>query len=95
MSQEINLPHFEDLWNDAEKLSADLNNSSRNDIFPKIKELLDDYVKIDNVPATEIQKVLRQKKIGEILFKLTELSRLDDINTYAALKLELAVLSKN
>ncbi len=82
---------FSELWEQAEQIKS---NESREEIHFNLIELLNDYKKLDNIVAKDIQKTLRVKKYGEILYKMTELSRMDEINTYAALLLELQFLQK-
>ncbi len=86
------LPTFEEVWNTAETVSKK-NNAKHQAIIIALHNYLDDYLKTENIPAPEIKKILKQKKFGELLFKVAELSRLDDINIYAALQLELQYLS--
>lgn len=79
--------HYEQVWEQAEQATLK-NPMLRSELFIKIKQEIDEYAKLDNIPSKEIQNVLKTKKLGEILFKISELSRVDDINTYAALLME-------
>ena len=80
--------HFEELWQEAEKASEKLS-TVKETLFVKLTQDLEEYAKLDNIPSKEIAKILKTKKLGEILFKIAELSRVDDINTFAALQLEI------
>lgn len=87
------MKHFEELWEDAEKASEKCP-TSREELFIKIKSELEEYYKLDNILSKEIQNILKTKKLGEILFKIAELSRVDNINTFAALQLEVQYIMK-
>ena len=78
--------HFEQLWEYAERISQQ-NTLSKQEIFLKLNEVLSEYNKLDNIPSKDIQNVLKTKQMGEILFLLCHLSRIDNINTFAALQL--------
>lgn len=85
--------HFEELWEEAERVS-EKSPIPRDELFIKLKYELEEYAKLDNIPSKEIQNILKTKKLGEILFKIAELSRVDNINTFAALQLEVQYLIK-
>ena len=85
--------HFEELWQDAENASVK-NSLTKEELFMKLDESLKDYAKLDNVPSKDIRNILQTKKLGEILYGLAELSRIDNVNTYAALQLEVQVAEK-
>lgn len=85
MSEKIK--HFEELWTDAEKISAD-RKRSKNNIISNLQIALDDYLKLEGISSTEIKEALQLKKMGEILFMIAELSRTDNVNTYKALLIE-------
>jgi len=85
--------HFEQLWEEAERV-AEKSPTTRNELFIKLKYELEEYSKLDNIPSKEIQNILKTKKLGEILFKIAELSKVDNINTFAALQLEVQYLMK-
>lgn len=86
--------HFEKLWEEAEGLSAK-NPLTKDELFIRIGDNFQDYAKLDNIPSKEIQSILKTKKLGEILFKIAELSRVDGINTFAALQLEMQCVEKS
>lgn len=86
--EENKVVHFEELWEEAEKISEG-NNSSKLEIYAGLDRLLSDYQNLDKLESLEIRKTLKTKKLGEILFKITELSRIDDVNSYESLKLEI------
>jgi len=83
------MKHFENLWDDAEKIKGQ---SDRDEISAKIKKLLDTYTGIHRsgggthigypVGFTEAAK---QKAMGDILFLLANLSAMDTIDVYKAL----------
>lgn len=85
--------HFEELWEDAEKASAK-RPTNREELYVKLEHEFKEYAKLDSIPSKEIQSILKSKKLGEILFKVAELSRLDNINTFAALQLEVQIAEK-
>lgn len=85
--------HFEELWEEAEKASEKLP-INRDTLFIKLTQEIEEYAKLDNIPSKEIAKILKTKKLGEILFKIAELSRVDDINTFVALQLEIQCAAK-
>lgn len=86
-------PHFEDLWCNAEAIHAK-SPIPRAELYIQLSEDLKEYQKFDAVPSKEIQGILKTKKLGEIIFKLTELSRIDDVNTFTALQLEIETAKK-
>lgn len=84
------LPSYQELWLTAEEVSKH-SLSSRDNLYSSIKSIMDDYEKLDKIPAPEIAKMLKTKKLGELLFKIAELSRLDDVNVYLALQQEILI----
>jgi len=86
----VNMEHFETIWQQAEETSKG-SFISRVDIYCSIKNIIDEYERLDKIPAPEIQKILRTKKFGELLYKVAELSRIDGVNTFSALKQETAI----
>lgn len=92
-TNEVSKPNpisFQALWEKAEEVSKKTT-SSREELFIKIKLIFDEYMKLDNIPSQEIQKILKKKKFGELLFSFAELSRLDNINVYAVLNTEVQI----
>jgi hypothetical protein len=87
------MKHFEELWQEAEKAS-EKQPLTREELFLKLKLEIEEYSKLDNIPSKDIQNILKTKKLGEILFKIAELSRVDNINTFAALQLEVQYVMK-
>ncbi len=85
--------HFEELWQNAEKASEKYP-TSRDELFIKIKSEIEEYNKLDNILSLDIQNILKTKKMGEILFRIAELSRIDNINTFAALQLQVQYITK-
>jgi len=86
--------HFEEIWEESEMLSSN-NPTDREQLFSNLESDLKEYVKLENIPSQDIQNILKTKKFGEILFKLTELSRIDNINSYAALHMEIQIAKKS
>jgi len=84
---------FSELWEQAEEISKS-NATSTKEIFIELEKGIKEYVKLENIPSQDIQNILKTKKFGEILFKLTELSRIDNINSYAALHMEIQIAKK-
>lgn len=85
--------HFEQLWEQAEQISIKFP-TSREELFMRVKQEIEEYMKLDNIPSKEIQNILKTKKMGEILYRIAELSRIDNINTFAALQLEVQYMEK-
>lgn len=84
------MKHFEEVWTKAEEVSAQ-DHLSREEIYLKLQDDLREYSKFDAVPSNEIKKILKTKKLGEILFEVTKLSRLDNVNSWAALDMEIRI----
>lgn len=76
------MKHFETLWEDSEQLASRAIMDEKNDLIDSISKLLQDYKSIEN-ESTKI------RKYGEILFRLTKLSKLDNINVYKALQINI------
>jgi hypothetical protein len=87
------MEHFEDLWTRAEK-ATEKHPTTREELLIKLEQDLKEYQKLDSIPSPDIQSILKTKKLGELLFKLTEISRVDNINTYAALQMEVQIAEK-
>lgn len=81
---------FSSLWEKSEKVSG-MNQISREELFIKLKMCFEDYAKLENIPSKDIQRILKNKKFGELLFALTELSRIDNVNVYAVLQSEVSI----
>lgn len=79
--------HFEELWRDAEKASEP-QLTPRAELFIQLKQAFNDYAQLDAIPSNDIQNVLKTKKLGEVLYRIAELSRVDNINVFAALQME-------
>lgn len=87
--------HYEDLWSEAEELTKKYPSDNKATLCSNLETAVHEYLKLDNIPSNDIKKALQTKKLGEILFRITELSRLDNINTYEALLLEIQFVGKN
>lgn len=85
--------HFEEVWNAAENLSKSEVNKSN--LFARLEQDFQDYQKLDSVPSNDIKKILQAKKLGEILFKISQISKTDDINVFTALQMEVRIAEKN
>lgn len=82
-----NIIHYETLWEDAEKLSKEENSIF---VLDNLTNLILEYKDILESNADEKTKfVFKNRKFGEILFSLCELSKIDNVNTYSALKQEI------
>lgn len=82
--------HFEELWEQAEKLSVKVFANQDKGVIELITDLLEDYRNlIDSELPQEVVASLRKRYMGEIVFWLTSLSAKDDINVYAALMEEI------
>lgn len=82
--------HFETVWEAAEEI-AQKQSMSKNDIFLRLEYELKEYSKLENIPSKEIQTLLKTKKMGEILFMLCYLTKIDNINSYSALQTEINI----
>ena len=82
---------FSELWEEAESISSGM---GKEELCLNLIDLITEYKKLDNIASKDIQGTLKKKKYGEILQKMTELSKADDINVYAALQLETDFLKK-
>ena len=87
--------HFENLWESAEDLSQKLSSNDSETIINEITLLLTEFTKINNISNADARKFLKIKKVGEVLFKLSDLSRLESINTFEALLMEINFQSKS
>lgn len=80
--------HFEELWEECEKLQKDIvSESNLSEIINELMMKLNVYKAIDsssNIPEDERQKI-KSRTLGEILLTLTQLSLKDNINVYEAL----------
>lgn len=74
------MKHFENLWEESESVASKAIMDSKNELIDSISNLLNDYKKIEN-ESTKL------RKYGEILFKLSKLSSIDNINVYKALQI--------
>lgn len=82
--------HFEDLWNECEtfhgKKSHDNSNTILEELILKIN-LYRSFCDL-NIPDDEKQK-LKSRTFGEILFTLSSLSNVENINVYKSLYMAL------
>jgi len=82
------IKHFEQLWEDAEKINAEINDGTP--VTALVEELIQKLGvyrildQNDKVPADEKIK-LKSHLFGKILVLLTNLSLKDNINVYASL----------
>lgn len=83
-----NIKHFEDLWEEAEKLSSEIHKAeSKSDILKLVDKLIFDYINLDSdvsIPM-EVKKSLKSTYLGEILFCISAISSIDNINVYGSL----------
>lgn len=79
--------HFEQLWEDSEKLHTH-DNSATSSIIDELLLKINLYKIIDektDIPLEERTKI-KSRTMGEILLTLTHISLKDDINVFDALK---------
>jgi hypothetical protein len=89
------MKHFEELWEEAEALTKEKPSEDLDNVIETLHSLLDNYKTLNAMrDGGEIVGFLKQKKLGEIIFRLTELSQIDGINSYASLLLEINYNSK-
>lgn len=89
-----NPQHFEEIWNKAEELAQQQLNT-KDEIYLKIQESIKEYAKFDAIPSEEIKVILKTKKLGEVLFEIAKLTKLDNINSWAALDMEIKITEKS
>lgn len=83
---------FDQVWEDAEKISSkQYENQPRSKIVEEITALLNDYLKTENIEMEEIKKSLRNRYLGELIYLITALSFMDNVNVYTALQQEIIV----
>jgi len=89
MTKEVK--NFEHLWEDAEQVSEKKYGlKDFNSLIKELQDLITDLSKIDNLSTDlSVKNFIKQKKIGEILFKLCQFSNLEKINVYEALMNEI------
>jgi hypothetical protein len=81
--------HYEHIWEEAEKNSKEENSLF---VLDNINSLISDYKDISEASTDEKTKsIFKFRKFGEILFALCELSKIDNINVYTALKQEIDI----
>lgn len=84
---------FSELWEKSEKVSVGVADNKA-EILDKVRDACTNYARLGDIPSPELRRILQTKKMGEILFELTKLSRLDNLNTYAALLTEVQIFEK-
>ncbi len=77
--------HFEDLWEESEKLHQDINNTDVSVIIDEILMKLKLYKILNDKIKTEDQQKAKSRLLGEILFTITKLSLKDNINVFESL----------
>lgn len=80
------MKHFEDLWNKAEELSSK-NNDELLDIIKSIIQNTKDLLFLEDT-------VEKNKTFGLILYDLCNISKIMNINSYAALNLIIEEIEK-
>lgn len=77
--------HFEELWEEAEKITESLPSLAREQIIIEIKRLLEEYLASSKDDDPVFFDFAKAKSFGRILFALAYLARSDGINVYTAL----------
>lgn len=82
------MKHFEELWEESEKLHKDvISSSNTSELINELIMKINVYKVIDlktDIPNEERQKI-KSRTFGEILLTLTQMSLKDDINVFDAL----------
>jgi hypothetical protein len=93
---DLNQPlHFENLWEEAEKIFLDPNDNSEM-IITELKNKLSVYQALIKTEINSDEKrKLRTHLFGKLIVCLTQLSALDDINSFAALFYAIREAKKN
>ncbi len=79
--------HFEELWEECEKLHKDLDKETSSEILNELIHKCKVYDAINSTSLEEEDKLPAKEVIcGIILFSLTKLSAKDNINVYKVLK---------
>lgn len=77
--------HFEDLWEECEKLHQGSNSIDVSTIIDELLMKLKLYKMLDNKIQTEDQQLAKSRLLGEILLTITKISLTDNINVFNAL----------
>lgn len=84
-ADQIDLNHFEFVWEKGEEISSKVLNN-REKIISFLQSKITEY---SNIKENKLQDEIQKRKLGEILFGLTALSKLDNINTFEVLQKEI------
>jgi len=90
------IKHFEELWEEAEEIIKKVEaekNKSINDILEEFMIITKEYQTLNSseIPK-EAKMYVKQKKLGELVVKLCELSAQENINVYASLMAEIELM---
>ena len=87
----MTVKHFENLWEDAENFHKENGGSNFASILDELSLKINLYkgISLKEDLLDEDRKKLKSLTYGEILLTLTQLSLIDDINTFEALSLAL------
>ena len=77
--------HFEDLWEQCEKLHQESNSTDVSIIIDELLMKLKLYKMLDDKIKTEDQLLAKSRLLGEILLTITKISLKDNINVFDAL----------
>lgn len=77
--------HFEDLWEQCEKLHQESNSNDVSIIIDELLMKLKLYKMLDDKIKTEDQLLAKSRLLGEILLTITKISLKDNINVFDAL----------
>ncbi len=77
-----NTSHFENVWEESEQISNKVESSNENELIDSIISLLNEFKTIEN-------KSTKFRKFGDLLFKISKLSLLENVNVYDALVLSI------
>ena len=77
--------HFEELWENCEKLYNDCNKNEVQSLIDELLIKINLYKAVDQKSELSNDKTIKSRFYGEILLSLTKISKLDDINVFEAL----------
>jgi hypothetical protein len=84
--------HFEDLWVECENFHKAESNNDKKSVLDQIKLIIDLYLSIDNKEINDKQHSYNLL-LGELLLLISNLSLIDNVNVYIALKNALTIKS--
>jgi hypothetical protein len=89
------IKHFEEVYEEAESLAVRTSSKDIDKIIVELNNILSEYQSFNKaLLPPELKQPMKARKFGEILFKLCEISALDNINAYSSLAEEIKINSE-